>query len=77
LVAAVEAALGTKVKGLRYLPSPTAAAAALANALLRSAEHAVEVALDDLLDVGVAQPGLGGMVGTTKVDLPPDDESAG
>jgi hypothetical protein len=29
LVTAVEAALGTKVLSLRYLPSPTAAAAAL------------------------------------------------
>lgn len=34
IVAAVEAALGTRVLSLRYLPSPTAAAAAAAMAAL-------------------------------------------
>lgn len=40
LVAAVEAVLGTKVLSLRYLPSPSAAAAALGARASHGAEDA-------------------------------------
>lgn len=78
LVVAVEAALGAPVLSLRYLPSAAAARAALAvKALpLGSPEDAAQVALDDFLDVHVAEPGVGGMLGSTQIDLPPHDESA-
>ena len=68
LVAAVEAALGTRVLALRYLPSPTAAASA-------SPQNAAEVPLDDFGEMGVAQPGLGRVLGSPEVDLTADDES--
>ena len=68
LVAAVEAALGTRVLTLRYLPSPTAAASA-------GAQNAAEVALDDLGEMRVAQPDLGGVLGPAEVDLASDDEA--
>lgn len=68
LVAAVEAALGTRVLALRYLPSPTAAASA-------GAQNAAEVSLDDLGEVRVAQPDLGGVLRPAEVDLASDDES--
>jgi hypothetical protein len=69
LVAAVEAALGTRVLALRYLPSPTAAASA-------GAQDASQVALDDLGEVHVAQPDLGRVWGSPEVDLASDDEAA-
>jgi hypothetical protein len=73
LVAAVEAALGTRVLALRYLPSPTAIAAALTGEST-GAQHAPEVALDDLGEVHVAQPDLGRVLGPAEVDLASDDE---
>jgi len=73
LVMAVETALGTKVLSLRYLPSPAAAAAAAKGS--GSAEHAAEVALDDLGQVPVAQPDLGRVLGAPEIDLAPDDEA--
>jgi hypothetical protein len=78
LVVAVEAALGAPVLSLRYLPSAAAARAALAVKALPSGspEDAAQVALDDLFDVRVAEPGVGGMLGSTQVDLPPHDEPA-
>lgn len=68
LVAAVEAALGTRVLALRYLPSPTAGASA-------GPQNAAQIALDDLGEVGVAQPDLGRVLGPAEVDLAPDDEA--
>ncbi|MBV8981004.1 MAG: hypothetical protein JO086_08915 [Acidimicrobiia bacterium] len=68
LVAAVEVALGTRVVALRYLPSPAAASSA-------SPQNAAQVALDDLGEVHVAQPDLGGVLRPSEVDLTPDDEA--
>jgi hypothetical protein len=77
LVAAVEAALGTKVRSLRYLPSPAAAVAALAAGASGGAQDTAEVAFDNLLDMDVAQSELRGMLRSSEVDLPSDDEPAG
>ena len=68
LVAAVEAALGTRVLALRYLPSTTEPASA-------GAQHTAEVALDDLGEVHVAQPDLSGVLRPPEVDLAADDEA--
>jgi hypothetical protein len=77
LVTAVEAALGAKVLALRYLPSPSVAAAALAAGASGGAQDASEVAFNDRLDVDVAQSDLRRVLRPTEVDLPSDDEPAG